>query len=217
MNTSEDILSLANAFKLFAACFYEPDLQLLREENVCDNLAILLNSLAPESSLSAQDMKAGLENTTEQYLSIDYAALFVGPFELIAPPYGSVYLEGKRQVLGKSTLDIQKFYLDADLTVDIHEPADHIAIELEFMHYLLVQEANARHDNNDDLADTLRNLQEEFFLQAMNWIPEFCKLQIKGAETQFYKALAECLEQFHYSCSQRVYVSISEMAYIPCQ
>ncbi len=217
MNNPTNSITLGNAFKLLAACFYEPDRQLLREEHVCDNLISLLAPLTPKAASAAKEMKSGLECSTQQQLSIDYAALFVGPFELIAPPYGSIYLEGKRQVMGNSTLDIQKHYHDAGIAVDVYEPADHIAIELEFMYYLLMQEAEALHNNDENVANTLRNLQMQFFQGAMSWIPEFCILLHKGAETLYYKSLAECLESFHDSCNWQYSATTSEMGTIPCQ
>lgn len=202
MSNPEEILNRSNCFKLFAACFYEPDKEMFLEEHVCDNLAALLKSLAPAAVISAQAMKAGLTNTSQERLSVDYAALFVGPFELIAAPYGSVYLEQNRRIMGDSTINIHRFYQDAGLTIEMKEPADHIAIELEFLYYLSAKEAAAITENDPDTAIRLRELQAQFFQTAMTWVPEFCQLIHAGAVTPYYRALAECLGLYHASCQQ---------------
>lgn len=216
MSNPEIILTRANCCKLLAACFYEPDTALLIEEKVCENLIRLLQILSPEALAAAHELKNAMESNNQQQLSIDHASLFVGPFELLAPPYGSIYLEHQRQVQGKSTVDIQRYYQEAGLKVNIHEPADHIAIELEFMYYLMVQETDALVANDRDKATELHNTQARFFSSAMTWIPEFCTLLRAGATTTFYTALADCIEIFHISCSRYYTTGIDQTALAPC-
>jgi TorA maturation chaperone TorD len=47
----------------------------------------------------------------------------VGPFLVPAPPYGSVYLEDNRQLMGDSTIDVRRHYLSLglDLSADFME------------------------------------------------------------------------------------------------
>ncbi|MFN2356106.1 MAG: molecular chaperone, partial [Desulfopila sp.] len=81
-------------------------------------------------------MEQAIHESRHQDLLVEYARLFVGPFELLAPPYGSVYLETGRRLMGDSTIAVQHMYTNAGLTLDVQEAPDHIALELEFMHYL---------------------------------------------------------------------------------
>jgi TorA maturation chaperone TorD len=143
MNDTDKTLQRGDCFKLMAACFYEPDKQLFIEEKLGEKLEQLLDQLAPNCVPAVRQMKNALKQLEQEQLSIDHAALFVGPFELIAAPYGSVYIEKKRTVMGDSTINVAQFYQDAGLSVDIKEPPDHIAIELEFLHYLCSKEAAA--------------------------------------------------------------------------
>jgi TorA maturation chaperone TorD len=202
MTNPEEVLNRGNCFKLLAACFYEPDKELFLEEHLCDNLAMLLQSLSPAAVTPAKAMKVSLQGTAQEQLSLDHAALFVGPFELIAAPYGSVYLEKNRRIMGDSTIEVQRFYQDAGLSIEMKEPADHIAIELEFMYFLCAKEAAALSEGEEDEASRLRALQAEFFLKMMGWIPQFCELIRAGAGTEYYKALASCLGDFDASCRQ---------------
>ena len=99
------IIRRGDTYKLLAACFYEPEKQLFLEENLCQNLAQLLQHSTPEGAEAAEQMLLSLQQYNQQELSVDHAALFVGPFELIAAPYGSVWREKQRLVMGDSTMN----------------------------------------------------------------------------------------------------------------
>jgi len=187
---------------LLAACFYEPDKSLLLEEQVCENLRDLLQKWTPGAAKAANDMNLSLKICTQDRLSIDHAALFVGPFELIAAPYGSVYKEKNRQIMGESTIDVLRFYQYADLSVDIKEPPDHIAIELEFMSYLCTKEAESIRDGNQEETNKFRNIQTQFFQTALNWVPQFCNSIKEGTNNPFYLGVADCLDRFMVTCEK---------------
>jgi TorA maturation chaperone TorD len=186
----------SDAYKLLAACFYEPDKQLFLKENVCLNLASILKEIAPEAEPAALKMQKAISEINDEELLIDYARLFVGPFELLAPPYGSVYLEKKGQVMGDSTITVLKKYQEVGLVVDIKEPPDHIAFELEFFHYLLTIEAEAYVKGDQEKQHNLVTIKKEFLDNLLApWVPLFCERIKSGATTSFYKSLADCLQK----------------------
>jgi len=194
--TVQELTTHSDSYKLLAACFYEPDKKLFEEEQVCANLAKLLNDVAPEAVPSALAMHAALSEIDNKELLIDYAQLFVGPFELLAPPYGSVYLDGKRQVMGDSTMAVLQHYQEAGLAIDIKEPADHIAFELEFLHYLSALEADATLGKDQDKQQSFGIIKHEFLMTFLApWVPEFCEKVRRGATCSFYKHLADCLQK----------------------
>lgn len=196
--TEQELLRRGDTFKLLAACFYEPDKDLLQEQHVCDNLAGLLREIAPSAAAAAEAMATALAETAQQQLSIDHASLFVGPFELPAAPYGSVYLERQRRTMGDSTMMVQRFYREAGLSIDVAEPPDHIAIELEFLFYLCRKETEA---GASEQTQRYRTLQAAFFNQALlPWMKPFCSAIRSATTNPFYLALAACLEQFIESC-----------------
>lgn len=197
-----DSVTRANCFKLLAACFYEPDRHLFMEEQVCTNLKNLLASWAPGAAQAASDMERCLVHSEQDLLSVDHAALFIGPFELLAAPYGSVYLEKHRQVMGNSTVNVQKSYEEAGVAVDVREPPDHIAIELEFMHYLCRKEADAATAGDTETAAKFHNRQTDFYWSSLQWVPQLCESIRTGAASEFYQGLADCLEHFMITCEQ---------------
>lgn len=198
----KDPISRGNCFKLLAVCFYEPEQDLFIEEQICQNLAALLKEVAPDAADAANKMSLALESNAQEQLNIDHASLFIGPFKLLAAPYGSVFYEKNRQLMGETTTRVHQFYNDAGLIIDQKEPPDHIAIELEFMHYLSLKEAEATSTGEQTTALTFRRMQVDFFQYALSWIPDFCNAIRNGTGNSFYLALADCLEQFTNTASQ---------------
>ena len=142
--------------------------------------------------------KAFLE-ADEEGLTVEYARLFVGPFELKAPPYGSVYLDGERKVMGNSTIEVIKLYEETGLVMDkdFKELPDHIAVELEFMYYLIHKEVEALEKSEKEKALAFGETRLRFFNRFLSpWIPPFCEKIKEATDNQFYIGLADCLSTF---------------------
>lgn len=200
MTNSTDVLNRSNCFKLFAACLYEPDKKMFMEENVLTNLQTLVNLVDPVLAEKVTQLRNAFEDSSEEKLKVDHAALFIGPFELQAPPYGSVYLEKGGTVLGETTVAVQHFYDQHGLSLDIKEPADHIAIELEFLSLLAAREAEARESRNDEDTENNNKAQTSFFGEFMFWVPEFCNRIERYAHTDYYRTFGQCLALFYAYC-----------------
>ncbi|MDP3016975.1 MAG: molecular chaperone TorD family protein [Deltaproteobacteria bacterium] len=128
-----------DCYKLLSACFYLPKKEIYLEEKVFEALTLLLNTLCPDAAIFSAAMEETIQKYSNEDLAVEYARLFVGPYELKAPPYGSVYLGGARRVMGNSTMGVIKLYEETGLVMDkdFKELPDHIAVELEFMYYLI--------------------------------------------------------------------------------
>lgn len=183
----------ATAYKLLSACYYVPD------ESLLDRLAELetaLNNACPEAVPSIATMR---EMTDLESLKIDFSGLFVGPFKLLAPPYGSIYLEGKREVMGASTLDAQHQYIAAGLEIvrNFKEAPDHIAIELEFMYFLIFKEMEALGQADAESAISYLEKQNTFLDRHLgSWVATFASEVERHAETGFYRYLAKATRIF---------------------
>ena len=184
-----------NGLRLLAACFYEPEKELLAAEDVLDNLRGCLNAVCPEAAVCVDEMESGLARYTDEQLKIAYAKLFVGPFALAAAPYGSVYLDEGRRVMGDSTMDVIKWYEQEGLarSDDCKDLPDHIAIELEFMSYLICKEIAALESSDSQTAEAYAAKQQSFADALLRpWVPEFCEKIRQGTDNSFYSALADC-------------------------
>ena len=185
------------AYRLLADGYHRP------EQNLLDGLAKLatcMEQVCSEAGKYINSMLADIDRMEgPDSLEIDYARLFVGPFSLLAPPYGSVYLEGERQLMGASTADVQTRYQAAGLDVDtgFKDAPDHIAAELEFMHFLIFKAMEAANQGDvNGIVTNLLNQQSflEFHLGA--WIADFAGNVVNNAQTPFYRNLARATEAF---------------------
>jgi DMSO reductase family type II enzyme chaperone len=183
-------------YRLLAACFYPPQKSLWREERLLDNLATALETICPSAREPVRRMREAWTPGSAEDLLVEYAQLFVGPQRVIAPPYGSVYLEEGRRVMGDSTLDALQAYREAGLGLDpdFKELPDHIAVELEFLSYLTTKGAEAAETGRHEEASGLLAARESFLDRHLRcWVPAFCAAIVAGTTSQFYRALADCL------------------------
>ncbi len=190
---------MAECYKLLAACFYLPRKDLYLEEGLFQNLATLFGEVCQEASPFLAQMEEAFSAYSEEDLSIEYARLFVGPFELKAPPYGSVYLDGERKVMGDSTMEVMKLYEMAGLVMDedFKELPDHIAVELEFMYYLIYKEIETQENSEKEKALAFKEIRNHFFNHFLcPWVPSFCQRIKESTDNPFYIALADCLSTF---------------------
>ena len=185
------------AYKLLAECYYPP-VEETREH--VRQLSRSLTALCSPAAEAADFMAAALQ-TLEGFeeLVIDHARLFVGPFALLAPPYGSVYLEGERRLMGESTLAVGECYQAVCLEVaaGFNGTPDHIAVELEFMHFLVVKELDALSAGQLDRAQNFRQKQRAFLERHLAaWVPDFARSVEEQAQTRFYQSLAATTRMF---------------------
>jgi TorA maturation chaperone TorD len=160
------------------------------------NLLILDSDAASyvRSMQSELDQSPGLD-----FLVIEYTRLFVGPYSLPAPPYGSIYLENERKIMGASTLDAQKRYRSFGLDVSDHirEAPDHITVEFEFMFFLIYTEIEAIRSTAPEKTLDLLLHQRSFLCDHLNeWIPGFTEGILQYSETRFYQDLARATRTF---------------------
>ena len=189
----------ADTYRLLSACFYEPDKQMFAEEDFFSQLYTALRLTLPHKADLAQELDAAMAECPQQELLIEYAALFVGPQELLAHPYGSVYLDGPKILMGNSTLDVITRYREADFVInpDLKEVPDHIAIELEFLYLLCYNEAIAEAEGRHQDADNWRHQRERFIKDHIGrWFTLFCDKIRVGSDNSYYNLLAQLTECF---------------------
>ncbi len=176
----------ADSYKLLSECYHLPDNALIQK--VVD---------VAQTDHFFAELKACIPSDFElESLKIDYTRLFIGPFKLLAPPYGSVYLEDNR-IMAESTIDVGKWYEKEALNVVINGPPDHIAMELEFMYYLAVKQIQATKEENSQDIQLYQKKQKLFLYSHLaKWLPEFTENIQKHAQTEFYRKLAGLTDIF---------------------
>lgn len=188
-----------DCYNLLAACFYQPQKKMLLEENVFAVLGDRLTRVCPDAELYSKKMAEALMRYDEEGLLVEYARLFLGPNELLAPPYGSVYLDKGGTLMGESTAKAMDFYEAEGLSMDQHyyNLPDHITAELEFMHYLTYREVEALEKIDMEKARYCLDRREAFLRKCLGpWVAPFREKIQQGTDNEFYRALADCLSVF---------------------
>ena len=186
-------------FRLLAACFYPPQPALWKQEALLENLTELLTRTCPGAAEHARRMQESLVRGNAEELAVEHARLFVGPQRVIAPPYGSVYVEEGRRVMGESTLDALRIYEKAGLRLDadFKELPDHVAVELEFAYYVTSRGVRAAEAGDAEEARIYESARETFLDRHLRrWVAPFCARIAEGTESDFYRSLARCLAAF---------------------
>ena len=181
---------LADAFRLPS-----PDLS-ANMTALADALKFLGSDAAPDVARLAAERYVEADR---QDITVDHAALFIGPFLVPAPPYGSIYLEDKRQLMGASTMAVRRHYLliGLDIAPEFKEAPDHICAELEFMHILVYQALAAVDTGDHDLLMATIGQQRTFLERHLGaWVPAFADKVAEHARTVFYRGLASVMRTF---------------------
>ncbi len=177
-----------DSYKLLSECYYLPDESLIKT----------LRSLDPSKNALHLDIVKNIPETNGiESLVVDYSKLFVGPYGLLAPPYGSVYLEPMGQVMGNSTLDVKDKYAEEGLDISLKEAPDHIAIELGFMYFLIFKQVEAMRNSDYGNATGYLRKQKAFLETHLGiWVSEFANNVEANGQTEFYKNIARSTKLF---------------------
>ncbi len=175
----------ATYFKLMGALLYnEPSEQAINtlrdEELFAEILYAGENGLVKEGQkLLANWLKSAPANELTDNARTDYMRLLVGAGKVLAPPWGSVYLDEDKLLFNVDTLKVRNFYqkYGVELKKKYSEPDDHIGLELEFL-------ANLSEKGEVEAMKSFIN--DFMFPWIFNWNDDVQA----HAQTDYYKGLA---------------------------
>jgi thiosulfate reductase/polysulfide reductase chain A len=187
----------SDAFLLLSRCFHypqQPAITYLRQD-ILDELALHLQYLP--SSQRLKDSLEKLRHATWSYLSsasledfqVEYTGLFIYAAKgRVCYPYESMQLERNKRLIGDSTIAVKQTYSRYGLRVSprFADLPDHLAAELEFMHFLCRNTARTYADQNAD----------NFLKQHLSkWVP--CLVTcLSETDSTFYRPLTEFTSDF---------------------
>lgn len=185
----KEIAIRANLYKIFAECFKYP------EKDFEDLLDVLIQEIVFYQNTSIGKINNNLECLKKwdlKELQKEYSKLFIGPYKVEAPLYSSVYLDEQGLVMGNSTQEAIKFYVEADLNPNSKnlQLPDSLSTELEFMYFLLFNFTIKKEEK-------FLILSNSFFSEHLSqWIFLFLERIVKSTQSDFYFGLAEILKEF---------------------
>ena len=159
----------------------------------------------PRSDLCREiDSEALAPPETEgENLQIEYTRLFDvgGPGGPPCPLYGGTY-GGDRT---KTMEEVVRFYRHFGLRPDqgMREPPDHLATELEFLHFLTYRETQALLSGDDPVS--LRRAEKDFIERHPGrWVPKLLARLDQQDPHRFYGTLLHALG--HFLCAEAAYL-----------
>lgn len=126
----------------------------------------------------------------------DYTRLFIGPYELPAPPWESAYLNKDKLLFQEETRLVRLAYLKYAFLPKqyLQEADDHLGLELDFMYQLSTMAYEKALAGDYVGFKEILNDQLDFLEQhLLHWIPTFAEKVISHANTEFYQGMAHIL------------------------
>lgn len=203
MNKSQEntILQLKSAQGLIqslADLLSFPSSEYLNSEKLDEDIKFIdSTSSKPELLQYIIDIKNEFMSNEQQKLMIEFARLFVGPYHVIAPPYGSYYLENGK-LMGDTTVQVSRFYDETGLAINesFKDLPDHVVAELEFLIFLIHNEIQFLENNEIDNYLVINKLKSEFFNSYFySWINKFSEIIINNTSLEFYRKVGNYLHR----------------------
>ncbi|WP_333849793.1 Tat proofreading chaperone DmsD [Leclercia sp.] len=121
-----------------------------------------------------------LRQQADEPLPDAWQRLFIGPWALPAPPWGSVWLDRESVLFGDSTLALRQWMRDNGIAFEMvqNEPEDHVGTLLLLAAWL---------------AETGRNAERDQLLawHLLPWSTRFLAVFVESAGHPFYRALGQ--------------------------
>ena len=181
----------ANAYHSLALALAPPnDWPASLATELREGLAPLGGELADRADELADEVEDAKNRWND--LSVAYAKLFVGPFEVQAAPWASLYLDPSQQLMGEVSQYAAHAFAEAGLgpSRERKDAPDHIRHELEFMYYLAFQEATTGEP-------VWRERQQRFWNDHLGrWLPELANAVARARLDPYFENLAAALLAF---------------------
>ncbi|MBW3696614.1 molecular chaperone TorD [Vibrio sp. T187] len=129
-------------------------------------------------------------------LAADFCDLFLKSDKHGALPYASMYIGESKLLNGKPAQEMEKIMAQHGVGVneDLKEPADHLAIELDFLGNLIIRSNELEQERH--MEDAFIEQKTFIVEQLQSWLPQF---QAKCSEFDtfgFYSSVASLLVAF---------------------
>lgn len=182
----------ANAFHTLARAYSPPDTWPDDFHELLSSTFTPFGGEVTEAGFKLSSLIQRNDNTCDQ-LATAHARLFIGPFDIQAPPWASLYLDPEKQLMGKSSMYAARAFADAGLG-PVEGPTDapdHITHELEFMYFLAYQE-------NETQEPAWREQQSRFWREHLGvWLPQLANLMLQATDKEsVYRSLGELTRIF---------------------
>jgi thiosulfate reductase/polysulfide reductase chain A len=228
MRETQHSSSRAKVYKTLSYCFCYPDQTFFidAKENLPKIIDYCVRELPYKGKLrdTYKHLRSALLNELTMHpleeIQTEYTGLFVYyPGTHSCYPYESIYIDKGKLLMGNSTMAVKRLYRDFHLEVSPHfsDLPDHIAAELEFMHFLSFNEAKFAAIGMNQYRDFCLRKEMTFLEEHMlRWVPEFSERIKAESSLHLFKSLAQftcdyiALEAKYLASKKRNYRQVTD-------
>ncbi|MCM3691870.1 TorD/DmsD family molecular chaperone [Neobacillus niacini] len=144
----------------------------------------------------------GMIDQHYENLHWDYTKMFIGPFEILASPWESVYVRKDKLLFQQTTMDVRNLYKKygfqaGELNI---EADDHIGLEIDFLYHLNQLAIESAESQSATALQEIQYLLREQKLFIENHLAEFVPALVskigEHADTDFFRGMAILLQYF---------------------
>ncbi len=216
----ERLLALSHTYRFLSICLFEPDkelLELLSDKDYMDEVESCLVEIG-NGKLSEffGQVRQELQHTSPEALLEHYRYTFGSTTVATdCPPY-EMYVSGSHIFQQTQDLaDISGFYRAFGLEVSKDDTAnrwDHIAVQLEFLHFLTYKQAFAIENHSDEEQQTCLMAKKKFLSTHIGrWIQAFSRAVEKKSPAGFYRQVTKLANDFVHIDMENLGVSAEEI------
>ncbi len=215
----ERLLALSHAYQFLSICHLEPDVGLVEmttDSGYMDEVGSCLEEIGDgQLSETFSRVRDELRSTTLETLMGEYLYTFGDATMSVDCPAYEMYFGGSHIFQQTHQLaDISGFYKAFGLDVskdDVANRWDHIAVELEFLHFLSYKQAYALENHGAEEQEACLTAKKRFLnAHVGRWIQAFSKSVKRKSPAGFYWQIAKLANDFVHFDMQDLGVSAEE-------
>ncbi|MEE8432895.1 MAG: molecular chaperone TorD family protein [Candidatus Desulfatibia sp.] len=216
----ERLLALSHTYRFLSICLFEPDkelLELLSDKDYMDEVESCLVEIGNDKlSEFFGHVRKESQHTAPEVLLEQYRDTFGSTTVATdCPPY-EMYVSGSHIFQQTQDLaDISGFYRAFGLEVSEDDTAnrwDHIAVQLEFLHFLTYKQAFAIENHSDEEQQTCLMAKKKFLNTHIGrWIQAFARAVERKSPAGFYRQVAKLANDFVHIDMENLGVSAEEI------
>jgi len=201
----EDLLAASQIYQFLSTCLLEPNkeaLETLRNKDYVTEVKSCISISGNDKMLEAFELlQKGLEDNSVENLEWCYRATFgAATVAMDCPPYEMYYSGSQIWQQTQDLADISGTYKAFGIEMEEDSTTsrwDHVAVELEFLHFLTYKLAYAIENHSEEEQGSCISGKKKFlYAHIGRWIKAFSTSVVKKTPEEFYRQAATLASLF---------------------
>lgn len=218
--TVEDLLAASQVYQFLSTCLLEPNKEALEMFNNSEYMTEVENCILISGNSEMMEtfklLKKGLDGIDVERLDRGYRATFGGAtVAMDCPPYEMYYSGSQIWQQTQDLSDISGFYKAYGIEIEEDTTTsrwDHVAVELEFLHFMTYKLAYAIENHGKEEQESCLSAKKKFLNAHIGrWIKAFSMSVVKKTPDDFYRQAATLASSFIHIEMSRLSVDADEI------